>query len=126
MAQPDPDKVQGKVIRPEVTGQGVHQASGVRIWQRISPPQLFASSFLLAIVVGTIGIKALPGLYTGEPLGWVDAFLTVTSAVCVTGLVVVDTATYFTWLGQAYILFLIQLGGLGMITFATLIIAALG
>ncbi len=95
-------------------------------WRRLTPPQLFVGSFLLLIALGTLGLKLLPGLYTGEPLGWLDAVFTATSAVCVTGLIVVDTATYFTRSGQALILLLIQLGGLGMITFTTVIIAALG
>ncbi|HEV2146166.1 MAG TPA: potassium transporter TrkG [Longimicrobiaceae bacterium] len=95
-------------------------------WQRLTPPQLFVGSFLLLIAIGTLGLKALPGLYTGESLGWLDALFTAVSAVCVTGLIVVDTATYFTPTGQAFILLLIQLGGLGMITFTTVIIAALG
>jgi trk system potassium uptake protein TrkH len=55
-----------------------------------------------------------------------DALFTATSAVCVTGLIVVDTATYFTPLGQAWILALIQAGGLGIVTFTTLIITMLG
>lgn len=96
------------------------------LWHRISPAQLFAGSFLGLVVVGTLGLRLLPGLYTGERLGWMDAAFTATSAVCVTGLVVVDTATYFTPLGQGFLLALIQLGGLGMITFTTVIILALG
>jgi trk system potassium uptake protein TrkH len=68
----------------------------------------------------------LPGLYAGPPLNWVDALFTATSAVCVTGLIVVDTAEYFTTWGQAYILLLIQLGGLGIISFTSVIIAVLG
>ncbi|HSJ16106.1 MAG TPA: TrkH family potassium uptake protein [Longimicrobiales bacterium] len=95
-------------------------------WRHLTAPQLFVGSFALLILVGTLGLQALPGLYTGEPLGLVDALFTATSAVCVTGLIVVDTATYFTTAGQAWILLLIQLGGLGMITFATVIIIALG
>src|SRR5690606_18787639 len=78
------------------------------------------------IVIGTLGFKELPGLYTGSELSWLDALFTATSAVCVTGLTVVDTATFFTPAGQAWILLLIQLGGLGIITFTTLIILALG
>ena len=97
-----------------------------RAWRSITAPQLFIGSFLLLIVGGTIGFRVLPGLYTGESLGWLDAFFTATSAVCVTGLIVVDTATYFTTWGQAYILLLIQLGGLGIITFTSLIMTALG
>lgn len=95
-------------------------------WRRLTEAQLFVGSFALLIVIGTIGFMVLPGLYTGEPLGWLDALFTATSAVCVTGLIVVDTATHFTRLGQLWILLLIQLGGLGMITFTTLIILALG
>jgi len=96
------------------------------LWRRLSAPQLFVGSFLLLIVLGTLGFKTLPGLYTGEPLSWLDALFTSTSAVCVTGLIVVDTATYFAPAGQALILLLIQLGGLGIITFTTIIIVALG
>ena len=98
---------------------------GVSFWHRLTPPQLFVLSFLLLVALGTIGLKVLPGLYTGEPLSWLDALFTATSAVCVTGLIVVDTATYFTGWGQAFILLLIQLGGLGMIAFTTLIILAM-
>ena len=95
-------------------------------WRRLSASQLLAGSFLGLILLGTLGFKALPGLYTGEALSWLDALFTATSAVCVTGLIVVDTATFFTTAGQAYVLVLIQLGGLGIITFTTLILSALG
>lgn len=104
----------------------VQDAYRPSLWRKLSAPQLFVTSFALLILVGTLGLKTLPGLYTGEPLGWLDALFTATSAVCVTGLIVADTATYFTPAGQAWILLLIQLGGLGMITFATMIILALG
>jgi trk system potassium uptake protein TrkH len=87
---------------------------------------LLVFSFLGLIVLGTVGLRTLPGLYTGEPLSWLDALFTATSAVCVTGLIVVDTATYFTGAGQAFLLLLIQLGGLGILTFTTLVILALG
>lgn len=83
-------------------------------------------SFAALIIAGTVGFKVLPGLYTDDPLSWLDALFTATSAVCVTGLIVVDTATYFTTSGQAYILLLIQLGGLGIITFTSLIIMTFG
>ncbi len=94
--------------------------------RRLSPPQLFVLSFLLLVTIGTTGLMWLPGLYTGPGLSWLDALFTATSAVCVTGLVVVDTATYFTRSGQLFILMLIQMGGLGIITFTSLIILALG
>ena len=96
------------------------------LWRRLTPPQLFVASFAGLVLLGTIGLKTLPGLYTGAPLGWVDALFTATSAVCVTGLVVADTATAFTMPGQLFLLILFQLGGLGMITFTTVIILALG
>lgn len=96
------------------------------LWRRLTAPQLFVGSFALLIFLGTLGLKTLPGLYTGAPLNWLDALFTITSAVCVTGLVVVDTATYFTPAGQAFILLFIQLGGLGIITFTTLITLVLG
>lgn len=105
----------------------VHAENAVWSWWRsITPPQLFVGSFLALILLGTVGFMVLPGLYTGPSLTWVDALFTATSAVCVTGLIVVDTATYFTTWGQAYVLLLIQLGGLGIVSFTSVIIAALG
>jgi len=97
-----------------------------RLRRALTPPRLLLGSFLGLILLGTLGLKLLPGLYTGPGLNWVDALFTATSAVCVTGLIVVDTATYFTTWGQAYLLVLIQLGGLGILTFTTLVILALG
>jgi trk system potassium uptake protein TrkH len=95
-------------------------------WRRLTPSQLFVGSFALLILFGTLGLKFIPGLYTGEPLGWLDALFTATSAVCVTGLSVADPATRFTLRGQAFLLLLIQLGGLGMLTFTSLVLVALG
>lgn len=99
---------------------------GWGFWRSLTAPQLFVGSFLGLIAVGTAVLLLVPGLYTGEGLSFVDALFTATSAVCVTGLIVVDTATYFTPLGQGVILVLIQLGGLGILTFTTLIILLLG
>lgn len=96
------------------------------IWQRISAAQLFVGSFALLILLGTVAIQWIPGVYAGERLSWLDALFTVTSAVCVTGLTVVDTATRFTPLGQGILLVLIQLGGLGIMAFTTLILVLLG
>jgi trk system potassium uptake protein TrkH len=87
---------------------------------------LFVVSFLVLILAGTAGLLGLPGLYTGAPLTGLEALFTATSAVCVTGLIVVDTATRFTPAGQAFVLLLVQLGGLGMLSFTTLIIQAFG
>lgn len=92
----------------------------------LGPERLLVLSFAALILLGAVGFRVLPGLYEGEGLSWLDALFTATSAVCVTGLIVVDTATYFTPLGQAYIALLIQVGGLGIITFTTLLMLALG
>jgi trk system potassium uptake protein TrkH len=97
-----------------------------RATHALNAAQLLVVSFLGLIVLGTAGLMALPGLYVGEGLGLVDALFTATSAVCVTGLIVVDTATYFTPLGQAWILLLLQLGGIGILTFSALIMSLLG
>jgi trk system potassium uptake protein TrkH len=93
---------------------------------QLSHSQMFAGSFVLLIIIGTFLFKLLPGLYIDQELSWLDALFTATSAICVTGLIVVDTATYFTFWGQLLILVLIQVGGLGMLTFTSLIILALG
>lgn len=83
-------------------------------------------SFLALIIFGTLGMKLIPGLTRDTPIGWIDALFTSTSAACVTGLTVVDTGTAFSFAGQLYLLVLIQLGGLGMLALASLIITALG
>lgn len=77
------------------------------------------------IICGSF-LLSLPIASKGEPLGAVDALFTATSAVCVTGLVVADTGTQFTYFGQAVILVLIQLGGLGLMTMATMMAILLG
>jgi trk system potassium uptake protein TrkH len=92
----------------------------------LAPAELFVGSFFLLVLAGTLSLRLLPGIYVAEPLGWNDAAFTATSAVCVTGLIVVDTATYFTFWGQALVLLMIQLGGLGMLVLTSVIITALG
>jgi trk system potassium uptake protein TrkH len=92
----------------------------------MSAPSFFVASFASLIMIGTAGLLWLPGLYAGPGLGLLDALFTATSAVCVTGLIVVDTATYFTSWGQLWILLLFQLGGIGLITLTTAIIGAMG
>lgn len=82
----------------------------------VNPAQLFILSFLIIILIGSL-LLMLPRA-THQELSFIDALFTSTSAVCVTGLIVVDTATYFTRLGQSIILILIQVGGLGIMTFA--------
>ncbi len=86
---------------------------------KVRPGIAFVLSFVLIIGLGTI-LLMLPTMTTHPgSLPLVDALFTSVSASCVTGLIVVDTATYFTFRGQLVILGLIQIGGLGIVTFAT-------
>ncbi|MBN2787365.1 MAG: ATPase [Paludibacteraceae bacterium] len=82
---------------------------------KIPPALLFVLSFLFIILIGS-GLLMLPKVHT-LPISYLDALFTSTSAVCVTGLIVLDTSTAFTTTGQIIILFLIQIGGLGIMTF---------
>ncbi|AMN67620.1 MULTISPECIES: potassium transporter TrkG [unclassified Psychrobacter] len=83
----------------------------------LNPGQFFILSFLSVVLVGSL-LLMMPNATT-EPISFVDALFTATSAVCVTGLIVVDTATRFTTFGQVIIIGLIQIGGLGILTFVT-------
>lgn len=83
----------------------------------LNPAQLFISSFLLIIFFGTFLLMLPKATYSG--ISFLDSLFTATSAVCVTGLIVVDTGSYFTLFGQTIILLLIQIGGLGILTFAS-------
>src|SRR5690606_19661607 len=81
-----------------------------------NPTILFVISFLMLILIGT-SLLILPNSTTDGHLSFIDALFTATSAVCVTGLTVFDVSAKFTQFGQTVILVLIQLGGLGIMTF---------
>ena len=83
----------------------------------INPAQLFLLSFFIVIIAGTF-VLMFPNA-THNEISFIDALFTSTSAVCVTGLSVVDTGACFTPMGQMAILILIQLGGLGIMTFTS-------
>jgi potassium uptake TrkH family protein len=87
--------------------------------RRQNPSFVFILSFALIILAGTL-LLLLPNATT-HGISLVNALFTSTSAVCVTGLTVVDTGTDFTILGKVILLFLIQIGGLGIMTFAGLL-----
>lgn len=80
----------------------------------LNPAQLFVLSFLTLVLLGTVMLVLPNATYDGISL--VDALFTATSAVCVTGLIVVDTGSYFTPFGQGVIMGLIQMGGIGIMT----------
>lgn len=88
------------------------------------PARAVASAFLVAVVFGTLVLLLPVSRTVGSPADPLVAAFTTVSAVCVTGLTTVDTATYWTPFGQVVILLLIQLGGIGVMTFATLLTLA--
>lgn len=89
-------------------------------------PAILVLAFALLIFIGA-GLLILPvSSASGEVTPLMDALFTSTSAVCVTGLVVVDTGTHWSFFGQAVILALVQLGGLGFMTGATIMILIFG
>ena len=92
--------------------------------QRLTPARSLVSSFALLVCLGT-ALLYLPGMTT-KPLSFLDTLFTATSAVCVTGLIVVDTGTAFSGWGQGVILVLIQLGGLGIMTFSVFLYKMIG
>ncbi len=84
----------------------------------LKPATLLILSFVLLISVGT-GLLMLPEMTVGHHFDFINSLFTATSASCVTGLIVVDTATFFTLKGKLIIMLLIQLGGINIISFAT-------
>ena len=87
---------------------------------------ILALGFLAVILLGTV-LLALPiAAKNGQSIGLFDRLFTSTSAVCVTGLVVVDTGTTFSLFGQIVLIVLIQVGGLGFMVFATMLMVMLG
>ncbi len=84
------------------------------VFRWLNPAQLFIVSFAFIIIIGTL-LLLLP-MATSSPISFTDAFFTSTSAVCVTGLTVVDTASRFTSFGKLIIMGLIQIGGIGLMT----------
>lgn len=89
------------------------------------PTNLLLMSYLVAIAGGTLALM-LPAATVSGDIDWIDALFTATSAVCVTGLIVVDTGTYFSAIGQGVILFLIQIGGLGIMTISVALFQVIG
>ena len=93
--------------------------------RQFSPAQVLVLSFVGLIAAGTF-ILRLPAASAGSPLTVLDALFTATSAICVTGLIVVDTPADLSLLGQLVVLVLIQLGGLGYMAVSTIVAVAVG
>lgn len=88
--------------------------------------QILALGFLIAIFIGGIILSLPISSASGEATNFLDAIFTSTSAVCVTGLVTLDTSTYWSTFGQMVIMILIEVGGLGFMIFGVLISLVLG
>lgn len=96
------------------------------LFNRLSPAQVLVLGFAAVILVGSLLLTLPVASLSGQATPFIDALFTATSAVCVTGLVVVDTGTHWSIFGQIVILLLIQVGGLGFMTMATLFALMLG
>lgn len=96
------------------------------ILDRYTPSQILVIGFALLIIVGTILLSLPISSASGNPTGLLTCFFTSTSAVCVTGLVVVDTGTYWSLFGKTIILLLIQAGGLGFMTVTSFLALLIG
>ena len=92
----------------------------------IRPERIMALGFLVIIAIGTFLLSLPIATHNHTSIGIHKALFTATSAVCVTGLVVVETAETFSFFGRAVILVLLQIGGLGFMIVATLLMVALG
>ncbi|CDF58473.1 TrkH family potassium uptake protein [Thermobrachium celere] len=98
---------------------------GIKFY-KFQPVQILALGFAAVILIGSILLSLPIASRDGNPTDYIDALFTATSAVCVTGLVTVDTGTHYSLFGQIVIMLLIQIGGIGFMTFATLIALILG
>lgn len=103
-----------------------NETEGSLLHRVIRPERVMALGFLLIILIGGV-LLALPAAASdGVSIGLGNGLFTATSAVCVTGLITVDTGNSFSLFGQVVLMFLFEIGGLGFMIFTTLIMAALG
>ena len=98
----------------------------IRIGKRLSSSQIIILGFAALILIGSLLLMLPVSTQDGRSANFSDALFTATSAVCVTGLIVQDTATYWSTFGQAVIIALIQIGGMGVVTVAIAISAFSG
>jgi len=105
---------------------GVIKINKILDKSKLHPTQILVLGFATVILIGALLLNLPIASKSGESVGFINALFTATSAVCVTGLVVVDTGTYWTTFGQVVILLLIQIGGLGFMTMGTLFALIVG
>ncbi|MCZ8173534.1 MAG: Trk family potassium uptake protein, partial [Brevundimonas sp.] len=90
------------------------------------PTRIVPAAFLSAIAIGTVILMLPIATRSGDSAGFLTALFTATSAICVTGLITVDTPTFWSPFGQVAIMLMIKIGGLGIMTAATLLGLAAG
>ena len=95
-------------------------------FKKLSPSRKLILGFLFAILLGTFILMMPFSLREGEKLNFLSSLFTIVSAVCVTGLTVVDVSKVFSPAGDLVIIFFIQLGGLGVMTFSSILFLAMG
>ncbi|MDY6228773.1 MAG: TrkH family potassium uptake protein [Clostridium sp.] len=93
---------------------------------KLNGVQILALGFLAVIIIGAVILSLPISSRSGEPTNFLDAIFTSTSAVCVTGLITLDTSTHWSTFGQTVIMALIEIGGLGFMSFTVLISLILG
>ncbi|WP_291634051.1 TrkH family potassium uptake protein [Clostridium sp.] len=91
-----------------------------------TPVQILALGFAILICIGAILLSLPIASQSGEITPFIDCIFTSTSAVCVTGLVILDTGTYWTYFGKTVIMVLVEIGGLGFMSVTTLVFIVLG
>ncbi|MFW6271243.1 MAG: TrkH family potassium uptake protein [Bacillota bacterium] len=89
--------------------------------EELNSAQILVSGYFIVILLGSLLLMLPQATADGDSLNFIDALFTATSATCVTGLIVVNTATTFSFFGQLVIMILIQIGGLGIMTMSTMI-----
>ena len=104
----------------------MHKLSLLKKWDNLSPYRKLIFGFLVAIFIGVILLKMPFSLRENQNITVLDSLFTIVSAICVTGLSVVDISQVFTSTGQLIILFFIQLGGLGVMTVSIIVFLLVG
>jgi len=95
------------------------------VFRHLTPPRIFILSFALLILIGAVLLR-MPFAASGQHLSFVDALFSSASAVCVTGLAVIDIGKDLSLTGQITTLILFQVGGLGIITFSVVLFGLMG
>ena len=98
----------------------------IAFWKRQPPGRLITLGFAAVILLGAALLLLPVSVRPGAEVSWIDALFTSTSAVCVTGLIAIDTYDHFTVFGQAVVAALIQVGGLGVTSVGVGLILAAG